>query len=420
MSRYADADIEYVSIATGSTKDHISAVCKAIQKRPRAAVFACTDCAMEVYSAAVELLRSQQDKTVESKSGKNERGCSFQCFFLATNKLACRKLVAGCDDLKCLPVMANDRKLPSLGDGVDAFFKPLAECGSKGVLKYSEGITANPMFSEGKDATTCALVGDPTLAKLAGRYAELKPYLDPRIVGLSEEYVSPKMKGRRVVSIDGFVCGGKITHYCISDNVYKPDAPEVFDCLVTPSQCLSAREIEACWSKYDTVVKDFIRRGLDNQFVDVEAFVLQSSDGQAKTTVKTMEVNCRTFCNQIPVFSRLFGGKSGNGCMFSAAVDLLRGVTPPIDSKFSGSVLRPSGAPELETQRVGVCAYMDPIMGCASLIQSKTGDAAYYAIEGFQAHIYAYGTDQAAARKRCDEFYAELKTTSSETLTSMD
>ena len=165
----------------------------------------------------------------------------------------------------------------------------------------------------------------------------------------------PALAGRKVVSIDGFVCNGKVTHYCISDNVYKAAAPEEFDSLVTPSQRLSAAEIAACWAKYDTVTADLIRRGLDNQFLDVEAFVL---DVEGRATVTTMEVNCRTFCNQLPVFSRLFG----NACMLSTAVDLLLGKPPAVGMEnFSSSVLLPSESAPTTPPAVGVCAYLSVI-----------------------------------------------------------
>ena len=109
------------------------------------------------------------------------RGCSFHCFFIATNKLACRRLVDSCDDLKCRPVMVGDRKLPNLGTGVEAFFNPLAECGSKGVFKYIGSGADNPLYLETgtNQGNVCALVGDPTLAKLAVTIDELKPYLNP-------------------------------------------------------------------------------------------------------------------------------------------------------------------------------------------------------------------------------------------------
>lgn len=57
-SRYAHADLEFVDIARGSEGANASAeviaiVKEAIVRRPHAACFACTDCAMTAYSAAV-------------------------------------------------------------------------------------------------------------------------------------------------------------------------------------------------------------------------------------------------------------------------------------------------------------------------------------------------------------------------------
>jgi hypothetical protein len=217
---------------------------------------------------------------------------------------------------------------------------------------------------------------------------------------------------RKVVSIDGFVCRGKITHFCISDNVYKTDEPEIFDSLVTPTQQLTAQEIAACWTKYDTVAADFIRRGLNNQFLDVEAFVLRvPSIGTSEVTVvvKTMEINCRTYCNQLPVFSRLFGGKGGNGCMLSASVDMLLGKIPPIDQPFSNTAVHAVDAAKQRQQKVGICVYMDLIPGCPVLVQSEAKDVVYYSVEGFQAQVYTFAVGEAAARTRCALFCKELQ-----------
>ena len=165
-----------------------------------------------------------------------------------------------------------------------------------------------------------------------------------------EEYVAPESR-RVVVGIDGYVWNGNIYHYGISDNVYKEKEgkPEGFSHLVTPSQRLTAKDIEACWGKCDTVANDLVRRGLNNQFLDVEAFILDDTI-EGSIVVKTMEVNARTNANQLPMFSQLFGGDSGfDGCMFSAAVDMLRGIAPPMvalddsegDSTFSRSIVVP-------------------------------------------------------------------------------
>ena len=430
-SRYTNSDIEYVDIATGSFADHVSLVEKALRERPNAVCFACTDCAMEVYSAAVAMIRQEQSEfSLESKS-TNIEGANFHCFFLATNKLACRTLVAGCDDLKFAMVRASDQHLPDLG--VDGFFKPLDECGSKGVFKYNsvhgsdEAPTPNPQYTTGGTSSTSSeatMVSEPILASLASRHTELNDLLDPEIVGLVEEYVAPESR-RVVVSIDGYVWNGNIYHYGISDNVYKEKEgkPEEFSHLVTPSQRLTAKDIEACWEKYDTVANDLVRRGLNNQFLDVEAFILDDTI-EGHIVVKTMEVNARTFCNQLPMFSQLFGGNTGfDGCMLSAAVDMLRGIAPPMvalddsegASTFSRSILVPvpvgdgTDAGVLHSQqatKVGVCAYLPLVKGCPVLVCGE--DVSYYCVPGFVAQVYAIGLNEEIALKLCNDFWNDL------------
>ena len=174
-SRYTNSDIEYVSIATGSFADHISLVKKALRERPNAICFACTDCAMGVYSAAVAMIRQEQSEFPLGSKSTNNEGVNFHCFFLATNKLACRTLVAGCDDLKFEMVRASEQYLPDLG--VDVFLKPLDECGSKGVFKYNSihgsGVapTSNPQYTTNTSNTNseATMVSEPISASLAFR-----------------------------------------------------------------------------------------------------------------------------------------------------------------------------------------------------------------------------------------------------------
>lgn len=316
-------------------------------------------------------------------------------FFLATNKLACRLAVAGAGGLKCKPVRSDDLVLPDLG--VTGFFKPLAECGSKGVMRLDAGSTvANPLKGERAAMFTA------TTLKLSQKFPELAPYLDDAIVGLVEEYVPPAC---RKVSIDGFIFEGKIHHYIISANVYVDGKPEEFDSLVTPAQDLTEREKAACWQLYDQVAADMVRRGLDNQFFDVEAFVMPVPEGSDSPRVEVMEVNCRTFSNQLPVFAKLYGPTS---CMFSAAVDLLAGRMPPIPADFAAQALKPADQ-QTGDVRLGVCAYLPEIKGVPAVVKSDDGMAVFYSVAGFPAHVYAYGKEQEATRRLCDKFYEQIK-----------
>jgi len=81
---------------------------------------------------------------------------------------------------------------------------------------------------------------------------------------------------------------------------------------------------------------------------------------------------------------------------------------------------------------VGVCAYMPCLAGCPALVESKVlinkqhqekdeeeeeeeeddraDDATYFGIDGYPAHIYVVSAQgEAAARRRCDEFYETLR-----------
>lgn len=200
----------------------------------------------------------------------------------------------------------HEAYIPDLG--VDGFFKPLDACGSKGVMFCPTGRnTLNPLFvSSEASAQQSSQVCDTMFVKLFSQHPELNDLEEQTkgIVGLVEAYVHPA-SCRCVVSIDGFVKDGTIIHYCISDNVYDKDAPEVFDSLITPSQRVGEVEISACWAKYDVIVSDLIRRGVNNQFINIEAFVV-NDDGSAEeggggsrgeVKIVCMEVNCRTYCN---------------------------------------------------------------------------------------------------------------------------
>lgn len=95
---------------------------------------ACSDPPMLYYSTAVEVLKGEINLT----------GANFLCNFLASNKLAARRNIKGFDGVKSEVVHADDEFVPDLL--TDAFFKPIAGCGSKGIMKTSTGHeTRNPL-----------------------------------------------------------------------------------------------------------------------------------------------------------------------------------------------------------------------------------------------------------------------------------
>ena len=136
VCRFSTIDITFVDIASVSTyEEQFQLLCDAISncvvnQEMRPLVFACTDVAMDIYSAALEYLRQNGCITVKNAT-ETMTGAHFLSFFLSTNKLACRRLVKGCDGLIAKGVFNDMATLPSLGPDVDGFFKPLGKLGFK-------------------------------------------------------------------------------------------------------------------------------------------------------------------------------------------------------------------------------------------------------------------------------------------------
>ena len=62
---YHSLKINYINIATGSLAEHIDLVKNALDESPKTVIFACTDCAMQVYSAAVAIINQEIYKDKE-------------------------------------------------------------------------------------------------------------------------------------------------------------------------------------------------------------------------------------------------------------------------------------------------------------------------------------------------------------------
>jgi len=340
--------------------------------------FAITDVAMELLSCAREGLRGEVELT----------GAHFLSFQLATNKLACRRLVRGCGGIKYEAVLSGMSVLPDIAP--INFFKPVAGVASKGIMKYNSGAQAlNPL-----QGTKNTMADSDVVLELSKACDEIMPYMSDDVVGIVEEYVDPNNR-LCIINVDGFVHCGKIYHYALSENIYKADSPEEFENIVIPSQTVKSGSEQAhrCWELYDKVIGDMVRRGLDNQFVNYEGFIF--SDGR----VEIMEVNCRTFANAVPLFSKVYGkGK----CMWAAAIDLLSHKLPAFSSEL----------PLSDPDKIGVCVYGECVDGAGVCSEYKTGDIFYYCPKpGTQSFLYAVGDnlDMTALVSKCREFNTILK-----------
>lgn len=368
-SRYSDSvsSIVFFNISDGPFEQHLKKLEALLREFGSSRCYATGDAGMKLYALAAERLKGEM----------YQNGACFSAFMLCDNKLACHSLIAGCSGIRTQGVTVEQVLLPDMGG--PSFFKPLTGTGATDTFRY-EGKSCNPFFGVREK-----YLQEPLVQEQIDKDEELRICMSGNFVGLVQVYVDPA--DRKIVSADGFVCNGKIYHYVLSDNMYVPDEPERFLCLVTPSQQLTDPEADRVWELYDKVVGDLVSRGLDNQFVDIEFFVLPSA-------VEVMEVNPRTFGNQIPIFSMLFGADC---CMFSIALDLLAGDLPKLVTPLDCQGL------------VGVCYYAEPVQGEDSIVEHADKDVIYYPGPYDDAHhVYAIGRTYDSALQKCVEFHAAL------------
>jgi len=113
-----------------------------------------------------------------------------------------------------------------------------------------------------------------------------------------------------------------------------------------------------------------------------------------------MEVNCRTYSNMMPGFSRVYG----DNCMISAVIDLLLGVDPKYTNVLESS-----------EDRICVATYVPCLEGVPDVVELKDVAGAiwgaYYAPPDRSiAHIYSFGRgDESIIRSSCDKVYEKVK-----------
>ena len=120
------------------------------------------------------------------------------------------------------------------------------------------------------------------------------------------------------VNADGCVFDGEIIHWAISDNLYYKTKPSNFIAIAHPSALPQNLQANV-WKLFDDVVQRMIEYGFDNQFVNLEAFVLEDGD------VKLMEVNPRMGLN-----IALYSGEVFDQSTMEALLKIGEGIHPGI------------------------------------------------------------------------------------------
>ena len=146
-------------------------------------------------------------------------------------------------------------------------------------------------------------------------------YLDVQQYPLSlvpSAIIEKHMGAVTTVNADGCVFEGEIIQWAISDNLYYKTKPSTFIAVAHPTALSQSLQTKV-WRLFDDVVQRLIGYGFNNQFVNLEVFVLE--DGN----VKLMEVNPRAGMNISLYSSEVFDQSS-----MEALLKIGQGIHPGI------------------------------------------------------------------------------------------
>ena len=201
------------------------------------------------------------------------------------------------------------------GVGVPAFFKPNSGSGSLAVssietaqqLKsFARSYSNSPSFTSECSDTKFM---NPFYAKYI---SERKYPLASKATAILEKHMGKAIK----VNCDSYVFNRKIYHWSLADTRYCQSNPQYFFGTFFPTSLPESAQ-QKIWKLNDAVLERMISFGYDNDFVNIEIFLLESGE------VKLIEVNARKGCNL------LWSGEVFlNGNIVAAQLKLARGEKP--------------------------------------------------------------------------------------------
>ena len=325
-----------------------------------------TDC-IEQNEYYIGYSHNISDKIIEFKKTLEEKKIdhnkivgNIYCHNLTNNKYLARKLIPSLNTIYYYPVYSDMKNLPN-EINKKMIFKPIEGGGSNGIFVFDNNITNNPYYDNKSN-----------------------------LIGIVEEYINPKF---RKFALDGFVYNYEIYHYCISENVYHKSNPEKFDYCLTPVMNLSKSIVKLMWEKYDLILNFLINNGLNNQFCDIEVFLIDEKE----IKIEIMEINCRTFTNQLPIFTKLFSDNS----MFEISCKLIKNENPNISKNFYDKII------ENKDGNVGISKFYYDLNIEDDVIKNE--NLCYYKIDNFCSHIYSVAETLEICLKNSKIFYEELK-----------
>ena len=192
--------------------------------------------------------------------------------------LSAKNLQSACDEV------ASEVPFPE-------FFKPCSGARSIGVQSVA---TREDLFATAQSYIAKYGCNSPVkplnmtfLEPFYEKYVDSKQY---PLCFTPSAIVEKHMGSTRGVNADGCVFEGEIIHWMISDSLYHKNYPSIYLAVAYPTQ-VSTDTQDKVWKLYDEIASKMIEYGFDNQFVNMEIFVLE--DGN----VQLMEVNPRLGVN---------------------------------------------------------------------------------------------------------------------------
>ena len=218
------------------------------------------------------------------------QGPSVESVFLGYNKYYTRCFL----DSQPVPFASIDLTAANLDQacedalqkvGTPAFFKPTSCSGSRGISSITN-IQQLKEFAQSYVSSDVFTIEDVDAKFMNPFYAKNIDMQKYPFASKPTAILEKHMGKAAQINADGYVFDGKIFHWSISDNLFSQSMPLYSFGAINPTTLLESTQ-KNIWNVFDAVVGKMIDFGYNNEFVNLEVFLLDSGE------VKLLEVNPR-------------------------------------------------------------------------------------------------------------------------------